>query len=85
MMSELLPCDKDIYENGTVVFRTAEIPAVKVDKWVKKVAALSGQPVDWHYVAGWAIVKTTGDIRAVDNALGALMPEHNALLAAART
>ena len=73
------PCDKDLLENGELVFITHTIPSNAMEGWVKKVAALSGQRVDWHFVGGRACVRAIGDINKVEAALAQLMPEHDEL------
>lgn len=73
------PCNRDIYENGTLVMITHTIPAQQIEKWVKKVAAASGQPVDWHFVGGRAVISALGDIAKVREVIKQLLPEHNKL------
>jgi hypothetical protein len=77
------PCDQRIYEEGEVVFVTHTIAAKDIESWVKSVALLSGQPVDWHFVAGRAVVKALGDIDFVKDTIRQLLPEHHALMRAA--
>ncbi|MEK7545493.1 MAG: hypothetical protein AAB554_00275 [Patescibacteria group bacterium] len=72
-------CDQDIYENGEHVFTTDTIPPNAMDGWVKKVAKLSGQRVDWHFVGGRAVVRALGDITKIKKAIAKLMPEHDRL------
>lgn len=72
-------CDKDVYENGKAVMVTHTIPAAKIDQWVKKVAELSGQKVDWHYMGGRAVIRALGDLDAVDAVIQELLPEHDKL------
>ena len=50
-----------------------------MEGWVKKVAELSGQSVDWHFVGGRAVVKALGDLGKVAEAIEALRPEHDRL------
>jgi len=73
------PCNKDIYDNGTSVFITHSIPSEDIEKWVKKIAKLSGQPVDWHFFGGRAVVLALGDIQKVKDTIKTLLPEHNEL------
>lgn len=72
-------CDKEIYEKGEHVFTTHTIPSNAMEEWVKKVAERSGQRVDWHFVAGRAVVKALGDISKVKQAIQELKPEHDRL------
>lgn len=56
------PCAKDIFEKGVVVHQTHGVSSNRMEGWVKRVAFESGQPVDWHFAGGWAIVKGLGDV-----------------------
>jgi len=78
LAEDLPPCDPKIYEEGEVVFVTHTLFATDVEAWVKKLAEASGQPVDWHYVAGRVVIKALGDLSKVKQAIQALMPEHDA-------
>jgi len=71
------PCDPDIFKNGKAVFMTHSIPSNAMERWVKMVAEKSGQPVDWSFSGGRAVVKTTGDVMVVRAAIKALLPEHD--------
>lgn len=77
------PCDAEVYDQGTVVFMTHSIPSAAMEEWVKKIAAKSGQRVDWHFFGGRAVVQALGDLDAVEAALAELMPEHDRLQAEA--
>ncbi|MEX0935212.1 MAG: hypothetical protein WDZ70_02720 [Candidatus Paceibacterota bacterium] len=61
------------------MFTTHTIPSNAMEEWVKKVAERSGQRVDWHFVAGRAVVKALGDISKVKQAIQELKPEHDRL------
>lgn len=63
------PCNKKIYEHGKIILITAGIPSNAFDKWVMKIAEASGQPVDWHFAAGHAVVFALGDLKKVRKAL----------------
>ena len=78
-----LPCDPKIFKNGKTVFVTHTIPSNAMEGWVKKVAAMSGQPVDWHFAGGRAVILALGDLPKVMTAIHSLMPEHDALYRAA--
>lgn len=67
----MLPCE-DVFKNGQHVFTVANIPAAKIEEWVKAVALLSGQDVDWHFVGGRGVVLALGDISQVRQAIWAL-------------
>lgn len=58
------PCDAEIYEKGECVF-VGHGPSNAVERWVKRIAELSGQRVDWHYVGGRAVVLVLGDTEKV--------------------
>ena len=73
------PCQEDIFRKGEMVFMTHTIPSNAMEGWVQKVAAQSGQPVDWHFIGGRACVLALGDLDAVKAAIVSLMPEHDAL------
>ena len=76
-MSDLEPCDSEIYENGVVAFVTHSIPSEKVEEFVTKVCEDSGEPVDWHFMAGRAMVLTTGDVDTVREAVKANRKMHD--------
>lgn len=73
------PCEREIYEQGEVIFVTHSIPSNAMEGWVKRLAAASGQRVDWHFCGGRAVVKALGDLSRVRATLVALMPEHDEL------
>ena len=75
------PCDPKIFAEGTPVFATDDtiLSSNAMEGWVKQVAALSGQPVDWHFIAGRAEVLALGDLLRVKGAIVELMPEHDRL------
>lgn len=72
------PCNRKIYLKGTVVLVSHSIPSNAMERWVRKVRELSKQPVDWHFVAGRAVVKALGNLDKVRDALEELRPEHDA-------
>lgn len=74
-----IPCDEDVYRNGNVVHQVHSVSSNRMEGWVKKIAAESGQRVDWHMAAGWCVVKALGDIEAVDRAIDKNMNELYAL------
>lgn len=73
------PCDSEVFAKGAVVCSTNGIPSNAMESWVKKVAAESGQRVDWHFARGTAIVLALGDIAKVKEAIVKLTPEHDEL------
>ncbi len=68
-------CDPEIFESGTVVFMGVNVPSELVESWVKRVASTSDQRVDWHFVAGRAIVKALGDVDKVRQTCEQMAPE----------
>ncbi len=72
-------CDEDVYKNGKVVFVTSTIPTDELNKWVSRVARLSGQKVDWHWMAGRAVVLALGDLVKVKAALREMMHMHDSM------
>jgi hypothetical protein len=72
-------CDNEIMNDGTCVFVTHSISPNRMERWVKEVATLSGQRVDWHYCGGRACVLALGDLEKVALAMAELMPLHNEL------
>lgn len=76
-------CDPEIYRNGHGVFMTSTIPSNAMEGWVRRFAALSGQPVDWHFLGGRAVVLALGDLARVREAIETLLPQHDELFLAA--
>lgn len=77
------PCDPDIYRNGATVLITHTIPSQAIEAWMRCVAALSGEAVDWHWAGGRAAVRTTGDQEKVKGAIALLKPALDHLMAQA--
>ena len=77
-------CDAEVAESGTLLL-TLYGWAKDIEPWVQKVAARSGQKVDWHYQGGVAHILVLGDpaaaIAAVDELEGELVavpvPDHH--------
>lgn len=59
------PCDDEIFKHGTVVFIGDSVSSNRMEAWVRKLAQLSEQRVDWHFSAGNAVVLALGDITKV--------------------
>lgn len=58
-------CEKDILENGEIVgILVGVIGTFNIEREVKKIEGL-GFKVDWHYVRGIPIIKTTSDLDRV--------------------
>ncbi len=75
------PANGDICVNGELMMVTSSIGSNAIERWVKKVAKRSGQPVDWHWNGGRAHILALGDLERVKSAMAALMPEHDRLYA----
>lgn len=75
------PCDPEIWKNGTVVFITHTIPSNAMEGWVKMVKSQCGQPVDWSFMGGRAVVRALGDINRVCQAIFNCLPTHDLLFA----
>lgn len=72
-------CDNEVFENGTCIFIGDSVPSNAMEGWVKQVATDSRQRVDWHFVAGRAVVKALGDIDQARASLTKLLPVYNDL------
>lgn len=70
-------CDPEVYQRGKAVFLTHTLPSKALEAWVKEVARDSGQQVDWHWIAGRALVKCLGDWHKVQRSLLKLRPTHD--------
>lgn len=68
------PCNPEIFKRGEVMFVTDGISSNRMERWVRNVAEISGQPVDWHFVGGRAVIKALGDIGKVRSAMDDLFP-----------
>lgn len=73
------PCDQDVFTYGRVMFITNSIPSNAMERWVKEVASISGQRVDWSFFGGRAVVRALGDLGLVHDALAQLKPKHDDL------
>jgi hypothetical protein len=72
-------CDREVFDKGEQVFLTDSIPSNAMERWVKAVAVLSGQRVDWHFGGGRARVLALGDLAAARTAIADLLPLHDRL------
>lgn len=72
-------CNHDVYERGELMFLTHSIGrSAAIERWVQKIARVSGQPVDWHFSGGRVLVKALGNLAAVRSAIRSLIHEHDA-------
>jgi hypothetical protein len=76
-MSSFPDCDPEIFKNGLAVC-TFAAPSAVTEPWVKKVAADSGQRVDWHYSGGRVNMLYLGDYASVRASVEKLLPELDA-------
>jgi hypothetical protein len=65
--------DQEVVWNGTLVFKVASVSPREMENWVRMVARLSGQRVDW-YDSGYKLVRVIGDVRLVKSWMVILMP-----------
>lgn len=65
--SEIAPCDQEVFRHGRSLFAfdTWLCGARTFETWVRSLAFLSGQRVDWHYSGGIANVLVLGDRQRV--------------------
>lgn len=57
-MNELKPCDKDLWAFGDVVgIYAANCGAKLFERAIEASKIFTGERIDWHYMAGRAIVK----------------------------
>ena len=68
------PASDHFRENSTTVLMTASVKSGLLEEWVKDVAKLSGQEVDWGFIGGRAIVSAIGDLEKVHQAMEQLRP-----------
>lgn len=73
------PCDAEVFKDGSCVLITHSIASNGMEAYVKCIAAVSGQRVDWHMAGGRARVLALGNLDAVTNAIGLLQPIHDYL------
>lgn len=72
----LPPCNPTIWREGTCVYVPDwYVPSNAMERWVKRVAEVSEQPVDWHYFGGIPRVLALGDLERVKTVIEELSPE----------
>ena len=70
-----LPLSDPEVMQGEVVFHSAtSIPSERVEEWVKYVASLSGQRVDWGWWGHHVKVHAIGDLDRVREVIEVLTP-----------
>ncbi len=70
----MTPCDQDVFKNGQSLL-AIDGWAKDIEPWVQRVAAHSGQAVDWHYSGGVAHVLVLGDFAKAMASVDALASE----------
>ena len=71
---ELPRCDEKVFKNGQSILLadTYECRAEGFEQWVKTIAQISGQLVDWHYSGGIANMLYLGDRKKVCEAIDSI-------------
>lgn len=72
-------CIPWVHRWGRVIGLTHSIPTRELDEWVRKIGIESGQPVDWHWMGGRALIKTLGRVAKAEATMLALRKEHDDL------
>jgi hypothetical protein len=67
-MPEPERCDQEIFDKGTP-FCMADACKHRAEIFVKRIAEVSKQRVDWHYAGGRVIVLCLGDVEAAKEAV----------------
>jgi len=62
-------CEQDIYDNGVCVGMIVNKKKDEIERIVQLIASETGQPTDWNYAMGRAMVRTTGDVELVKGKL----------------
>lgn len=70
-------CDPEVYKNGVAIAIIADRDHSEIEALVQKLTKQIGIKMDWHYVAGRAVVKAIGDL---DKARDAFRPYTNGYL-----
>jgi hypothetical protein len=72
------PCNQDVFDRGTLMFQTHSIGGSNaIERWVQKIAKVSGELVDWHFAGGRVMVLALGNLDRVKAAIRSLMSEHD--------
>ncbi|MFH1621108.1 MAG: hypothetical protein ABIB04_03415 [Patescibacteria group bacterium] len=69
--------DPFVEKFGKVVFVTSVQNRDMIEVWVKKIAAVSGQKVDWHFLGPSVCILAVGDLHLVKLAIVKLIDEHD--------
>ena len=71
--SQWAKCDQEIYGRGEVVC-SFHAPQRVAEPLVRQLAEETGTRTDWHYVGGYAVVRTLGNVAHVRAAARSLFP-----------
>jgi hypothetical protein len=66
------PCDREVFEKGQPLLAayTGPVGGAEIfEFWIRNLAKLSGQRIDWHYSGGIAQVLFIGDRSAIVSAI----------------
>lgn len=74
-MNSPTPCNIDIFENGKLVGIIYDGSSHAIDVYIKYIAKITDEPVDWHYCGGRGRILTTGNVEKVKEALISNMPK----------
>ena len=58
-------CNQEIFKNGNTVAVIVGISPKELDNICDDLSIYSGQPVDWHFCGGRAVVRTLGNVNSV--------------------
>lgn len=78
-MSDLLKCDKEIFENGKFV-AICWGPSDVIEKWIVEVRNKTSVKIDWHRAGGYAKILGLGDMTEATKIMAETLPEGVQLL-----
>lgn len=78
-------CDERVFKKGEFLCMLAGPRMWTIEAWVKKVAELSGYPVDWHFMGGRACVYYLGGEKALPKIIEVAQATQAAFEEAAQT
>ena len=63
-------CNQDIFNNGVSIMNiSGDATGQEMEDWCAQLRTRSGQPVDWMVCCGRDVIKTTGDVAKVKEAV----------------
>jgi hypothetical protein len=69
------PTSAEMMKHGKHVCTVVGPRSFTIEAWVQKVAAASGQPVDWRQFGGYALILHLGDEAKVIATIEVMLPE----------